>query len=124
YQLASDQIQVDFKNALPQTVDSSGSVIPGEGVILFRAPADWRAATGASGGVMGHELASNVSGALCGSINDLLTIRPGLPPGVYRGISSTQAQSVIGTGLFVVSSLGSGANSLVRLRYKPTTEGG
>src|SRR5262249_2968516 len=39
YQLASDQIQVDFKATIPPAVSSSGDTIaPGQGVSLFSGP--------------------------------------------------------------------------------------
>lgn len=123
FELTSQQIQVDFKNAVPQQVivkSSSGSptsttTVPGEGIVLLTATVNWKSGTGANGGHLGARGNGN---------NDIVFIRPVAPAGTFRGLTSTQAASVIGTGLFVVTGLGDGSASTVGLKYTPSTQGG
>jgi len=128
FQLASDQIQVDFRNAVPQITSvnpttgsgvSTSTVQPAEGVSLVTGSTGWKNATGANGGFVGHSGLTTRPGG-----NDLIAIRPGQSPGTFRGLTSSQAISAMGTGLFVVGSLGTGALTPVRLRYTPTAFGG
>jgi len=129
YQLASDQIQVDFKNVIPSTPTSSGGSSPPEGMSLFSGPGgnlntktqNWKGIIGASGGAAGR---IQVSLSRSGGLNDMHAIRPGLVPGAFAGITSTQAAAALGTGLFVVDSLGTGAASVIKMRYTPLARGG
>jgi len=131
YQLPTDAIQVDFKNAIPSTVTSSSlsapaaaagmqplaltTTSPAEGVSLTTGVTGWKSIIGAYGGRLQGRGNGN---------NDILNIRPGQSPGTFRGITSSAAASIIGTGFFVITSMGSGAASQVRLAYSPTGEGG
>jgi len=126
YQLTADQIQVDFKNGVPiqTSVTSSGqtaTLAPAQGISLTSGNTGWKNVFAASGGTLGHP---STSGARTGPANDLVLIRPGQSPGTFRGLFSSQPVSNLGTGLFVVSSTGTGALSTVKMRYSPTTEGG
>jgi hypothetical protein len=125
YQLTSDAIQVDIQNAIAPT--TSG---PGQGMALNTGAGsnnntntqNWTAVTGATGGTLGHQSTSNLPGARTGSNNDLIKIRAGFAPGVFKAITSTQQAAVVGTGLFTVASVG-GASAPVRLRYTPIAGG-
>jgi len=128
YQLSTDQVQVDFRNGVPLITSvnpttgsgvSTSTVQPAEGVSLVTGLTGWKNATGANGGSVGHSGLSNRAGG-----NDIIAIRPGQSPGTFRGLNSSQAASSLGTGLFVVTSLGNGALSTVKMRYTPTAFGG
>lgn len=129
YQLTSDDIQVNFKNAVAAgTTVSSGvttTTSPAEGISLTTSPAtsSWKNGTGALGGHLGHQTSANLPGARTGPNNDLLIIRPVQSPGTFRGLTSTQAIANLGTGLFVVASLGGDTLTPVRLRYTPAGGG-
>jgi len=123
YQLASDQIQVDFKNAIPVMTSVTGSgatntISPAEGVSLVTGTTGWKSIPSANGGHLGHDALSSRAS------NDLISVRPGMSPGTFRGLNSSQAAGAMGTGLFVVTGIGSGALTPVRLRYLPTSLGG
>jgi len=125
YQLSTDQIQVDLKNGVAtQTTPASHKVIPGQGVSLNNSGngVGWNNGQGSGGGHLGHE--TTVTNARAGANNDILFIRPVQLGGTFRGITSTQPASLIGTGLFVVSSIGDGSSTPIRMRYTPSTEGG
>jgi len=121
YQLSTDTVQVDFKNAILAAHSLPAKAF---GLFSYMDTNNWAGGPGANGGSLGLE--TTIYNARTGPNNDLLNIAASAPllfDGGYFADQSSTPESVIGTGLFVVRSSIPGS-SMVKMRYKPAAEGG